>query len=363
MSSRKMLLAITTALIMTLVACSDDDDKPGPDATTGKDGGADATPDMMVPDMPPLPAKDLKPFVLDSGYKVLYRFNDPLATGAAAFNFSGTKLYLFEFGGSPSAGKVSVADVDPKTGKPGALSTVISFSPSVTGTLFAGGYLALSPKAFVAAGYTESKTFDGQIFWGDKGIKTPKKIDKAKGNYDAVFLDDKTLLINGTGVGTAQSGQGVYLYQEAKTPRRLIKDMGIASGIMVLGATTVYAGGYFSTGNKVYGFSLAEIKDAIAKSKTLSSTDGDLVSTDSASDAAVLGDDLVLAKLDTSWKFSSVTVIPVTVAGDKLTAGTAKDIITGGGIAGVTKLAGKGKHLGLYIADGSKKELAIIEKK
>ncbi len=389
MSLRKALLTILTAtLFLILAACSDDDDKNGPDATTGTDGGADLaldkgpggdqkiadqkvttdvkiTPDQKVtPDMPVLPAKDLKPFTLAAGYKVLYRFDDPVAKGAAAFNFVGAKLYLFEFGGSPAAGKVSDADLDPKTGKPGALSTVLSFAPSISGTLFAGSYVALSPKKFVAAGYTASKTYEGEIFWGDKGIKTPKKVDKAKGNFDVVFLDDKTMLINGTGVGTAQSGQGVYLYEEGKTPRLLIKDMGIASGYMVLGAKTVYAGGYFTGGNKVFGFSLAEIKSAITGNKTLSSTtDGDLVSTDSASDASALGDDLVLATLDKSWKFKSVTVIPVTVAGDKLTAGTAKDIVTGGGTASVTKLAGGGKHLGLYLTNASKKEIAILEKK
>ena len=389
MSSRKTVLTITTILALALAACSDDD-KPGPDATTGKDVGADASADKgpapdqegvdqmtvdlkvvdqnasfdkATPDMPLL-AKDLKPFVLDSGYTVLYRFDDPVAAGAAAFNFSGTKLYLFEFGGSPAAGKVSEAAIDVKTGKPGALSTVISFSPGLTGTLFASSYVALSPKLLVAAGYTESTSYDGEIFWGDKGIKTPKKIDKAKGNYDAIFLDDKTLLINGTGAGTAQSGQGVYLYEEGKTPRLLIKDMGTFSGYMVLGEKTVYAGGYFTSANKVYGFSLAEIKDAVAKSATLSSTtDGDLIYTGNASDAATLGDDLVLVKLDSSWKFQAVAVVPVTVAGDKLMAGTAKEIITGGGTAGVSKLAGAGKHLGLYIADGSKKELAIIERK
>ena len=393
MSLRNTLLTITAALTLALAACSDDTDNKDPDATAGEDSGADisadkgaapdqkiddqhvipdnqqvfpdkAVPDQATPDMPALPAKDLKPFVLDSGYKVLYRFNDPAPQGTAAFNFSGAKIYLYEFGGSPSAGKVSEADLDAKTGKPGALSTVFSFSPTVSGTLFAGGYVALSPKKFVAAGYTASTTYEGEIYWGDKGIKTPKKVDKAKGNYDVAFLDDKTMLINGTGVGTAQSGQGVYLYEEGKTPRRLIKDMGIASGCMVLGGKTVFAGGYFSSGNKIYGFSLAEIKAAITKSKTLSPTDGDLISTDSSSDAASLGDDLVLVKLDKSWKFSSLTVIPVTVTGDKLSAGTAKDIVTGGGgTAGITKLAGAGKQLGLYMADGSKKELAIIEKK
>ena len=383
---RTALLITTASLVLVLAACSDDD-KPGHDTgTTTTDGGAEAggdagapdkevadlkaTPDKQptadkapTPDMPQLPVKDLKPFTLAAGYKVLYRFDDPTAKGAAAFNFSGAKVYTFEFGGSPSAGKVSVADLDPKTGKPGAPTTVISFSPTATNAMFAGGYLALSPKNHAAVGYTESKTYAGEIYWGDKGIKTPKKLSKAPSNFDVIFLDDKTLLVNGKGVGAASSGQGVYLYKEGKPARRLIKDLGTASGFMARGAKTVFAGGYFASGNKVYGFSLAEIKAAISGNKTLGSSDGDLIATGSIGDAAALGDDLVLAELDASWKFKSVSVVPVTVTGDKLAAGAAKAIITGGGKAGIGKLAGGGKRLGVTITSGSKKELAIIEKK
>ncbi len=380
---KKTLLTISAFSLIAIVACSDDDDKT-PDGSTTKDSGADAavtkdgtpdkkvaTGDQKVVDQAPTPdqlvtppAKDLQPYKLDGAYKVLYRFADPTTKGASAFNIGGGKVYVYELGGASKAGKVSVGTLVAKTGKLGTLSTVFSFTPTISGTLFAGSYVALSPKAFVAAGYTESKTFAGEIYWGDKGIKTAKKIDKAKGNFDVAFLTDTTLLINGTGLGKDTSGQGVYVYEEGKTPRRLIKDLGIASGAMVVGTQTVYAGGYFTGGNKIYGFSVAEIKNAITANKTLSaSTDGDLVSSASYSDAAALGDDLVLATLDKSWKFKAVTFTPMTIAGDKVTAGNAKDMVTGSATSSVTKLGGGGKQLALYLSNGSMKEIAIIVKK
>lgn len=377
---KKSLLIISLLSFFAIAACSDDD--KAPDATTHKDGGAEASVNdsasdkkvatgdqklvdqQIVPDqLVNPPAKDLQPYILDGSYKVLYRFIDPVTKGASAFTVGGGKLYLYELGGTPAAGKVSVAALDAKTGKPGTLATVFSFTPTISGNLFPSGYVALSPKSMVAAGYTESKAFAGEIYWGDKGIKTPKKIDKAKGNYDVAFLNETTLLVNGTGLGADQSGQGVYVYEEGKTPWRLIKDMGTASGCMVFGTQTVYAGGYFTGGNKIYGFSVAEIKNAITASKVLSPTDGDLISSESYSDAAALGDDLVLATLDKNWKFKAVSLIPMSISGDKLTAGPAKDIVTGAANASVTKLSGIGQQLGLYLSNGSMKEIAIIVKK
>ena len=79
-----------------------------------------------------------------------------------------------------------------------------------------------------------------------------------------VFLDNQTLLVNGAGAGAAQDGQGVYVCQEGKTPRLLIKDIGVMSGFMALGKKVLFAGGYFTGGSKIYGFSLAEVQAAIA---------------------------------------------------------------------------------------------------
>ena len=381
MSTRMYSLFITLALVLGLASCSDDT-KQLPDGSTTpdmaqKDSGSDATPDKgpLVDQAPSvdnaLPdaaaslcnsSLDLKPLTLDTAYCVVYRA--ALAAAINAFNFKGDTVWTFTGSGTSFVGKVEEAAIDAKTGKLGAASSVFSFTPTITGTIYAGGYLAASPKGFLAAGVTEGKTFTGEIFWGDKGIKTPKKVDKANGNFSVVFLDDSTLLINGTGVGSAQSGQGVYWYKEGQTPRLLIKDMGVASGDMALGAKTVYAGGYFTGGSKLYGFSLAEIKAAISGSKTLSaSTDGDLIHSGSISGAAALGDDVALLTLDSAWKFKAVTHTIVIVTGDKLTSGAPTDLVQAGGTTAVSGLAASGNRLGLYLTDSTKQELAFIIEK
>jgi hypothetical protein len=367
------------ALALAIVGCSDDT-VPTRDGTLPDGARADAViqdaaaPDLAPPDQaPPDQAPpdggsgpacnsslDLKPLALDSAWCVVYRFEH--SDSLSAFNFSGSSLYSYLGGGSSFKGDVEVATIDHSSGKPGGLVPVFSFGP-LSGTLYASGYLALSPKGYAAVGYTKSGTFEGEIYWGDRGIKTPKRVAGAKGNYDVIFIDDKTLLINGTGVGTAQSGQGVYLYQEGKAARLLIKDMGSYSGFLALGQAVVFAGGYFSSGNKIYGFSLSEIKAAIGGSKTLSATtDGDLMAAAGASDATALGDDLVLATTDSSYKFEALSRIPVTVSGDKLSAGTAGDLVTAGSGSSVSQLAASGALLGLYLT-GTKNEMAFIKKK
>ena len=389
------------SLLISLPGCSDDTEPNLDHGAAQKDGGGDGpilkedglspdqkltvdqvvvdqkvvadqkvTPDQKVTvDMPILPAKDLKPFTLASTFSVIQRFNDPITAGASAFNFAGNELYLFEGGGTTFTTKVSMATISATSGVPGVLSTVFSAVPTlpVGESAFAGGYLALSPKKFAAVGYSTSKTFTGEVIWGDKGITTPKVVAKAAGNYDVLFLDDKTMLVNGTGLGATQSGQGVYLYEEGKTPRLLIKDLGTASGHLALGATTLYAGGYFSATYKslLYGFSLAEVKAAISGTKTLSaSTDGDLIYDGSTADAAAVQDDLVIITLDSSWMYKEVSRIPITVAGDKLTKATAVSLVSGGSGSTISMLAGNGgKQLGLYIKGASSKEIAIISKK
>jgi len=396
------------AFLLALPGCSDDTE-PTPDkGTVQKDGGADgpitnkdgggdgqvtnkdglagdkkitgdkkvtgdqtATDQKVAADALVPPAKDLKPFTLQSSFKVNYRFNDPMAggskKGAYTFNIAGSDVYLLDAGGSPFKIAIQVGTLDVKTGKPGTLSPVFSATPTLpTGESgYAGGYLALSPKKFAAVGYTSSKTFTGEVIWGNKGIKTPKKVAKAKGNYDVIFLDDKTMLVNGTGLGAAQSGQGVYLYEEGKTPRLLIKDMGTASGVMALGKTTVFAGGFFGKTfkNNLYGFSLAEVKTAISGGKTLSaSTDGDLIYTGPVLDAATVEDDLAIITVDSSWKFKAVDLIDNTVAGNTVTKNRTITLVSGGSGSEVSKLAGNGtKKLGLYIKGKTSSEIAIIE--
>jgi len=333
---------------------------------TGMDRGSETVaPEASAPDRGPAadasspcnPALSLQPLTLDPTYCVTHRFEVPAKTDA--FTVRGDGVYLFSMTGK--LGQVQQATIDPQSGVPGSYGTLFSFTSTRTGTLFPGEYVALSPGAFVAVGYTEKDTLDGEILWGDKGIKTPKAVDKATGNLDVVFLDDTTMLVNGTGVGAAQDGQGVYLVQEGKSPRQLIKDMGIFSGFMALGPQVLFAGGYFASGNRVYGFTLAEVQAAITAGGTLSSADGDLVAEGNTSDITALDGDLVLTTLDPSYQFKTVQRLPVTVSGSTVTVGQGVDLVTGSGAA-VTRLAATGKRLALLV-QGSKPELVLLEQK
>jgi len=327
------------------------------DQEPGVDLGVD-----QAPDGPSAcdPALDLKPLALDGAYCVTRRFDLP--AGSGAFALRGDEIYVFGMDGTPPIGSVQQATIDPVTGKPGAYSAVLSFTPTLSGTLFPSEYVALSPAAVVAVGYTQSSTFEGELFWGDKGIKTPKLVDKASGNFDAIFLDDTTLLINGAGVGTAQEGQGVYLHQGGKAARRLIKEMGAMSGFMALGSQVVFAGGYFTGGSKIYGFTLAKVKAAIAGGTTLTPSDGQLVLDGSAGDAVALGDDLVVATMNDSWMFKAVSRIPITVSGNQISAGQPVELVTGSG-ASVSRLAASGARLALLLQGSSNSEVVIVEQK
>jgi hypothetical protein len=281
----------------------------------------------------------------------------------AGFAFREGALWTFSMEASaPFAGEVLSWTVDPDTGELGDSTSIFSFTPnSSADTLFAGGYLALSPAGFAAVGYTEDQTFDGEIFWGDEGIKTPKVVSKASGNFDVIFIDDQTLLVNGSGVDDAQQGQGIYLVQQGKPSRLLIEQMGDFSGFLARGDTVLFAGGYFADGNKMYGFTLAEIQAAISDSSTLSAgNDGDLIHEGGLQSATALGDDLVLATVDDAFAFSGVQRIPVSVDGNNLQAGEPVDVVTPGGDVSQLKLCGCGDQLALLLA-GEKTEIAVVQ--
>jgi hypothetical protein len=291
------------------------------------------------------------------------------ASGPAdAMAYSGAKAWIYSLvsGSSGYTGGVLEYDVDGQAQKLVSSPPVFLAFAAPGSKLYAGEYLARSPGGQLAAGYTADTTFDGQVLYGDKGIKTPKAVDKATGNYDVVFLGETDLLINGTGAGAAQEGQGVYLAQEGKAPWLLIKDLGSFSGHLALGPGVLYAGGYFNDGNKLYAFSLTELQSAISGGTALSATtDGDLIHTGGVLDAVALDDDsLVVSRADASFAFEAVTQIPVTVSGDTVQAGQAKDLVTAGGAVQPKRLAAAGAQVALLLDDGAGKlELAVIEAK
>jgi hypothetical protein len=331
-------------------------DHRGPDRLGSPDRSADhARPDSATCGA----GLDLSPLVLASDLCVVRRTALPWAPAAVALR-GGTVWGLH---GTTTAsdfhGEVTRWTID-GAGKLGSATSVLTFTETTTSTVFAGEYLALAPASdVVAVGYTLDKTFDGAVYWGPPAT-SPKKVSKAQGNYDAVLLDDTTLLLNGFGAESAQQGQGVYVI-DAAGARRLIKDLGAMSGPLVITDVALVAGGYFTKGTQLYGFSLAEIKAAIAGGKELSASgDGDLVYSGAVLDAASLGDALALSRADaTTFAFTGVALVPLTVSGDKVTAGAVKDAVTLGGSETVARLASGGAQLGLLIGS----ELAVVQRK
>jgi hypothetical protein len=305
---------------------------------------------------------DLRPFDLATDYCVAYRLG--LSAAPNAFEIRGDRMWTVSGGGSPYRGTVTEWDIDPVLGKLGGSTLFFSFAPATSAKVFVSDYLALSESgATIAAGYTEDQTIAGAIYWGTKGNQPPKQIDQATGNYDAVFVDDQTLLVNGIGLGSAQLGQGVYVFREGAPARRLIKDIGNLSGHLARGQGTFFAGGYFSKGNMIYGFSLAEVRAALASGKEISATaEGDLVYAGGALDVAALGDDLVVARTDASSRFEAVTVVRVTMSGDTVTPSTVEDLVTGGSGATLERLATSEQGLGLLLG-GAKPEIALVQKR
>ncbi|MFZ5786194.1 MAG: hypothetical protein ACOY3Y_07100, partial [Acidobacteriota bacterium] len=329
-------LPLVLSLLVLAPACSSND-PPAADAGVDR-GSVDRTlrelaapetgaREAAAPVCPP--GLDLKPFTLDAAYCVLYRA--PLATAASAVATTANRVWTFASAGTPAGGLLEEHAVKPGGVQLEAASAVFGFPLPAT-KHYLGTYLARSAGGKLAAGYTEDQTFDGAIYFGAKG-GSPVKIEKAQGNYDAIFLDDETLLVNGAGLGAAQEGQGVYLWRAGSAPRRLVKDLGGMSGQLALGPGVLHAGGYFTDGNKLYAFTLAEVKAAIAAGKTLSATsDGDLVYAGGSLDAAALADDLVVAKMNTTtFAVEAVQRIAVTIAGDKVSAGATSTICTPGG--------------------------------
>ncbi|MCC6746871.1 MAG: hypothetical protein IT371_04385 [Deltaproteobacteria bacterium] len=281
---------------------------------------------------------------------------------------AGQVLYTF---GPKSLGKdefeVRAATLDGSL-KPGTPSVVFSFTPTGTAKRFASWFVPVSTSGVVAVGYTEEKTFAGALYLGKAG-QTPTVVDKANGNFDAVWLDADTLLVAGLGVAGVGTGNAVYAVpaQGGKTPQLLVKDLGSVSGYLASGKDVVVVSAFDLTSHKYAfrGFSTAELKAAAAAGKSLSfSADADSVYLGNASDVTMVGDRLLVVEVDQNFKFSGVKGVTVQVSGDKVSggAGLIPVIDVGGGVE-VTRIVGDGSRFAVLMGDVQKPELAIIEKK
>lgn len=355
------------------LGCSDDAQPPtrdgeifeastpdaGPDKGPSEDARGDAGSDLTTADQGGGGCKaglDVAPLTLATGYCVGARLTLPTSLALA---FDGSTLWTTESGTSARRFALRARSLDRSTGILGLPLDVFDFEVAGTAQLYAGQYLASWPAAGrLAFGYT----LDDQsgAVWSGGGSTTPLEI-AAQGNYDAIYLDADTLLINGFGAGTTSEGQGVYVFA-AGTGRRLIKDLGSYSGFLARGDSVVYAGG-FSTQNELWAFTKAELRAAIAAKTTLSATtDGDLIYAGAATDAAALGDDLLIID-DDFVAFKALRRIAVTVSGDTASKGTIGDIVVAGTDASIkpTEVVIHDGWIGLRLVGGVNDELVLLK--
>ncbi len=307
------------------------------------------------------PTLDLAPLTLDPAFCVGLRVT--LAAAPTALAFRAGTLWTLTAGGTPFTLEIQEAPLGVAGGGPA--TRYFAAAPASTAKVFGGEYLALTGGGEAAAvGWSEQGTTAGSIYWGARGTAAPEQLQQATGNYDALFLDDQTLLVNGTGLQAAQDGQGVYVLRKGSAARRLIKDLGEFSGHLGLGTSVLFAGGYFKDGNKVYAFTLSELQAALASGKVLSATsDGDLVIAAEAIDATAVEDELVLARMNpTTYAFDGVTRVPVSVTGDAVKAGAPEPLVGAAKGASVVKLASWQGQLGLLLGD-AKAELALVRRR
>jgi hypothetical protein len=387
-------------LCLLAAACTDGSaglDAGPPDAgadaaprEAGGDAGADVGPDMAWPDLPGPDSysppdsvaafkgdmaagcryTSLNPVVLHPHYCVVYRdtlgpINSSPIKEVIALAYRANQLWILYFGQSFYSATIAHWPVDPKSGALGQVST--GGGVSTYNNRVAGNYLPLSPAGYLALGYYSIPSLEGELSWGpfSYSFTFSKQLSGVKACSDVVYLDDSSLLISAAGVGTVKSGQGVYHYKHGETPVLVIKDVGSAGGQLALGKNTLYVGGYHASSNshRIFGFSLAEVKAVLGGQATLNgSTSGDLIHVGHVRDATVLGDDLVLSASDSSFSFSAVRRVPVTVNGNSLKPGTPVDLVARGRDSTmVPRLSASGTELGLLVTDGTRHQLAVIQ--
>lgn len=329
----------------------------------GEGGASERQPAADGPlSLPCIPGLGLEPLQVTNDYCVAARLD--LGTEPAAIALQDQRLYTLQAAGSPFLLEVREQPIvsGSQLGSPAQYFSAIATGQ---GKLFAADYLALTAGGSAAAvGYT-METAEGAIFWGERG-KPPRLIDKATGNYRALFLDQTTLLVNGMGVGVAQEGQGVYLVQEGQPARRLIGELGTFSGHLVMTDKVLFAGGYFKEGNKIFGFTLEEVQAAVKSGGLLTpGAHGDLVHTGEVLDATTLEGDLVVLRTNASFKVVGVSRLPVTVSNGSVVAGAQTELVTvpENSVLTVQRLAGRQGMLGLLVSGGPSPQLALLRRK
>jgi len=233
--------------------------------------------------------------------------------------------------------------------------------------IYAGQYLALARDGSVAVGYTlGDETRSGAIQYGQPQQQV-ERMD-AKGNYDAIWLDEDTLLVNGLGLGDTETGAAVYAYSVSSgQSRAVITGLGSDSGFMASGETVVLAGAFDQKAsvNRVYAFTEDEVQRAIEQDRQLDASDGDLAYEGDLADATAIGNQLVV--LDQGYDtetfapiFHGLRRVPLTVDGDNVSVGESREIVAPGkGPDRPVALSASGWLLGLWVDHGPDKPATI----
>lgn len=172
----------------------------------------------------------------------------------------------------------------------------VMVTPPAGASLFASSHVAPNADGTrVTSGYTRSTDFGGDLFILDTAGGAAVTVN-APGNYDAAWLDG-TLLVNGTGLGALESGQGIYAVQADGTGvRRVLANQGDASGAVAVLPDWVLAGAYggdfpvASGNNLVFAVPRARLVSALTGSALDAQLDQDIVKLQMPSDFEWLGE-------------------------------------------------------------------------
>lgn len=258
---------------------------------------------------------------------------------ASAFGtrISGSETDVFDMTTAVSSGGTSFTlsrwIADPTTSPiPSVVGMASALHPSDV-SLFAGGYVAASPSgASVAFGYTlGDASFSGEVFEIVTAGGASLSID-ATGNFDATWLDDDVVLVNGVGLeGATGTGQALYAADlSGALFRQVVTGLGSASGSVEIVGDSVLVGGFDdSFVGHVYVVARADIETAVGGGATVVVDSSDELLYDGSplpSAFERVGDLFVTSRYDVAFSLEALQAHPIE-AGPTLGAPT--DLTTG----------------------------------
>lgn len=332
-------------------ACSDDDGVlPVADANVDhimNDGSPDQVADECI---------DILPLSLNENYCVVAKFTAPIAN---AYAMDGQYLYTFENTTTVDQYVVNKRALDIATHMLAEQGEEVFSFTDMKGGAFAGQYLAVHDSLQFAVGLTYADQ-SGDIYIGDTQGQLTKV--SASGNFDAVFYDTDTLLVNGQGIENIEDGQGVYFYQKANAAK-LITQLGSFSGYLGISDTILFAGGY-ATENEIRAFDLNTVDASLNAATTIDATNASLIYAGNIMDSVVWKNALVLID-DDFTTFNAIHMIAVIKDGTGISKGSEFELISKGAEQTLrpSALFAYGDYLGVLLTNAGDSQLIFIKAK